>query len=118
MSVDSTLVYFRMVRESCLYSSERLPNKRSNNSFVQLKDESFIKITCYLVDTENDNEFILCKKIKTLNCFGNAYKQMKRINYIEEEITAVATEEIKTICVFIKIQQNMYICPMPNLLHY
>uniref|UniRef100_A0ABD2WQR8 Transposase domain-containing protein n=1 Tax=Trichogramma kaykai TaxID=54128 RepID=A0ABD2WQR8_9HYME len=117
MSLTNTKIFSTMIRKHCLFASSKKPNRRSNNSFALLEDEEFVQIEQFIVDCETDNEYILCKKLH-LRSDRKICQQIKRVNYIDNNVELVETKKIKTICVYVKIGDNQYICPVPNDLHY
>ncbi|OXU25162.1 hypothetical protein TSAR_012818 [Trichomalopsis sarcophagae] len=107
-------IYKRAVIKGCLYSSENKKNERSNNSFCQLKDNTFKNILYFIIDNENNKEVILCREVNTLNKISQSTFV---VDNISNEIKVSDIKDIKTICVFIKIENNNYISTLPNLHH-
>lgn len=113
---DHCRVFKKAIVDGCLYEAHKNKKQRSNNSFAMLKNETFIKIVCFVLNEKDGSELLLCNKINTKDMNYN-YKPFKEIEYISSELTTVSTNKIEKICCFIKTKK-MYICPFPNMLHY
>ncbi|KAJ8680546.1 hypothetical protein QAD02_016333 [Eretmocerus hayati] len=116
LSDTSTQIFSRMVKDGCLYSSRN--NARSNDSVVQLRDKSIIKVIDFIVDEENNLEFTLYQTVRSRSFCGRKYSKFHIVTAVMDEVKVVATNEIDRICVFFEAYGSEYVCPVPNLLHY
>lgn len=107
-----------MIKDHCIYSSSKKSNKRADNSFAQMVDGSFVQIVEFLVHEENNKEYTICKLLLTRNAVTNSLPVMKIITRMIEDVRAVQTHDIKTICVCMTVANTTYICPVPNLYSY
>ena len=114
---EDTKCYKKMVKDRCLYESFTKYKLRSNNSFALLKDGQFIRIIAFIVDEENEKEITMCNLVNTRN-HSQSYKTLQKIENIETEKIYVQTKNISRICIFMNVSNVMYICPLPNSLHY
>lgn len=112
----SAKIYYRIVKNGCLYTSCLLRNNRSNNCFALLLDGTYVKIISFILDTESNIAITLCNKINIISCEQSSF--LYKIVSFETDLYAVATENIDKICVYIDIRDNMYIAVVPNLLFY
>lgn len=103
--------YYKIIFDRCIYTNTRKINKRSCDNFAQLIDGRFVKLVDFIVD--NIREITICKVIETK---PNHYSSVIRdIVEFKEEI-CIETHQLWRICVFIEIENNMYIIPVPNKL--
>uniref|UniRef100_A0ABD2XQK4 Uncharacterized protein n=1 Tax=Trichogramma kaykai TaxID=54128 RepID=A0ABD2XQK4_9HYME len=118
MLSDEAVYFHRMVRNKCLYESSSLRKTRSNNSFACLDDGSFIIIDKFIVDRENDKELTICRQVTTKNYSASSYSKIKIIDEISKDQIFLDTKKIRKICVYMKVDERMYLCEVPNLIHY
>ncbi|XP_031781767.1 uncharacterized protein LOC116416702 isoform X1 [Nasonia vitripennis] len=118
LSQNSAKVFFKMVKDGCLYESSIKLKRRSNNSFAQLRNNTFIRILKFIVHDQTNQELTVCNLLNTRHRFTNHYRNLQVIERICDEQIIVPTNEIMTVCVVMKILGTMYICSVPNLLHY
>lgn len=112
----TTKSFSKLVKEGCLYTSSAKNNARSCNYFAQLKDGKFVKIINFLVDVERNNELTVCKMIKTKS---NAYADVIHdILEVSDDITAVPTNEIAKVCIYIESNKKACIIPVVNPYFY
>lgn len=113
LPLNSTLLFFRAIKDGCLYASENTNNKRSNNSYAQLRDGRYIKIIYFIVNVDLNTELTVLKNVKTTHelCNSIVYVDTNENNWIT---SVVNTSEIKSICVFMKVGDASYICQLPN----
>lgn len=114
--VISAKKYHRIVKNGCLYTSCLLRNIRSKNCFAQLVDGRYIKIVSFILDIESNIAITLCNNINIIFCEDSRF--LCKIISFETDLHAVATENINKICVYINVEDNMYIAAVPNLLFY
>lgn len=67
---NSALAFNKMVRNGCLHLSNKIINKRSDNTFVRLIDGSYANIVEFIVDTESKKEYVLLQFLKTRSVFA------------------------------------------------
>lgn len=113
---SNTRAFMRMVKSGCLYASCRKENARSCNSFAQLANKTYIRISQFVVDGDSDQHLAICHVIQTTSC--DSAKSLKKICNIGNELIAVKTTEISKICVFLNVSDTRYICEVPNLYKY
>lgn len=78
MCAKCTLAYQRAIIDGCLVSSKQ-KNKRYDNSFAILTDNTFIRILNFLVDDENNKEITLCNIVNTSNRICNFLSMVRNI---------------------------------------
>ncbi|XP_032457495.1 uncharacterized protein LOC116738648 [Nasonia vitripennis] len=115
---ETAMFYAKMVQNSCLYQTAIKEKKRSNDSITQLNDGTFIRILCFVVDDQTDAEITICNVLHTHPTFSDKYNKFQIVDKIEEINVIVQTTFIKIVCICMNIYDNMYICPLPNLLKY
>ncbi|XP_071639002.1 uncharacterized protein [Temnothorax longispinosus] len=111
-------VYHKIVKERCLYISSRKNRLRSNNSFALTKEGSFIRIIDFIIDPLSRKEYTICNVVNTEHIFDNNNTSMKKVIDIPNALLAIETNTIERVCVFIDINNAMYICAVPNLFFY
>lgn len=115
---DMARSYNKITKDGCLYLSSLKVNKRSDNSCARFKCGSFIKIVSFVIDRENNIECTICNNLVTYNAFENANALLQKIASVDKNVKIVNTNEIETICVCLKVNNDEYICPVPNLYFY
>lgn len=108
----------KITKDGCLYLSSLKENKRSDNSFVKLKDGKYVKLLSFIVDRRNNVEKTIGQEIMTESIFENKCAMVRKIVSIKKEQLIVNTSEIKTVCVHVKVGKQEYICALPNLCSY
>ena len=107
-----------MVRNGCLYLSCAQVNKRSDNTFVLLRNGSYGNVVKFIVDKENEKEFALLNMLKTTHTFRNKHTIFQTVLEINSETVAVPITEISKVSVYIEVKNERFICTVPNLLSY
>ena len=110
-------VFLKCVKDHCLYESTFIKKTRSNNTIVQLNDGSFLRIICFIVNIEGEQDQTIGNIVNTSECFNSSYSAFRIVDNINAEITFVSTNSINRNCVFMDLEYK-YICPVPNKLHY
>lgn len=116
LSCDAVM-YKRMSKDMCLYSSSTKINRRSNNNFAITNDNLFIQIEYFLLDDYTKNEYTICRPVTVENALQNKYIFLKKIIRINTNLIAIKTKNIAKICVFLEICNNgqQYLCITPNV---
>lgn len=109
--------YKRLVKDKCVYSSITRQNERSNNSYAQLSDGSFVKIIEFIVDEQLESEYVIFKYLVTENAFRNQHPHLQKVISLQTSVQATYVESLEKIAVFIKVKEKQYICSVPNLLY-
>lgn len=110
--------YKKMVKNGCLYSSSIKNNLRSDNTFAKVLDGSYIRIIKFIVDPYLKKEFVIYQSLNTQLAFKNNYNALKKITSITKEKNITLTDNLEKICVHLNVQNNEYICAVPNLYSY
>ncbi|XP_051176780.1 uncharacterized protein LOC127291625 isoform X1 [Leptopilina boulardi] len=110
--------YKKIIKNGCLYQSSLKNNHRSNNSFAQLLNGQYFKINKFIIDTGSKKEYTIGQKIIVEDAFIETCKVIKKITKIETWETAILTKNINKVCVQIKLNDNEYLCVVPNLHFY
>ncbi|XP_016837405.1 uncharacterized protein LOC100678206 [Nasonia vitripennis] len=115
----NALVYYKLIKDGCLYESNLKQKRRSNNAFVLLKDNStFVRIEKFIIDEESKQELTICSILKTRHYFTKHYHMLQLIEKIEPDYSIIHTQDIKTISTMMNVMNKLYLTPLPNLLHY
>lgn len=113
--------YDRMVKDQCLFTTNKKQCLRSNNSFAQDKNGMFINIVEFIVDEYEEKEYTLCKFVETETVFKNCTK-IRKIVKINEEIVCINTHDISNIAVYMEVvtgnHKFQYISAVPNMLKH
>ncbi|KAL7295017.1 hypothetical protein TKK_0011620 [Trichogramma kaykai] len=118
LSVNSK-IYHKIAKNDCKYESVKIKKKKSNNSMAVLENGTYVQILRFLVDEENQKEFLQYHTISTKNFSFSPNLKMKKISQIEKTINTVETKSIFKICVLLERKKGKYaICEVSNLLHY
>ena len=118
LSLESTVSYTKMVKNGCLFTSSGKTNTRSDNTYAMLKDNSYVKLNYFILDRVTKKEYTIVQKLVVVNVFNNEYTMLKKIVDIESTECAVLTNLMDKICVHIAVNENEYLCAMPNLYSY
>ena len=122
MSEDNRrkLIYKKLIKNGCLYTSCLKINKRSNNSIACLNDGRFVRLIKFIIVGSNEfDEVTLCNIIRTApQNLSNHFSQLKFVIDIEENTTLISTNSIKSVAILINNGNQKYVCSLPNLLHY
>lgn len=114
---NAAVCYNRMVKDKCLYSSTVKQNERSNNSYAQLSNGSFVKIINFIVDEKVEKEYVLFHHLITENAFRNQHPYLKKMIRLEKSIRATPVIMLEKIAVCIKTNNYEYISSVPNLFY-
>lgn len=108
--------YDKLVKDKSLFKSCNNVCNRSNNSFAQTEDGSFIQIVQFIVD--GNNELTVFKKIDVLNCFSEECTTVMLVRSIDDNESIIETRKIKKLCVFMSVGDKQYISAVPNMYWY
>ena len=64
-----------MVKNGCLYMSAVKCNKRSDNTFAKLSNGSYVNLIYFIEDSDNKKEYVIVKKIHTIDAFQNTLRK-------------------------------------------
>ena len=118
LSAKKTVSYKKMVKNGCLYMSAVKCNKRSDNTFAKLSNGSYVNLIYFIVDSDNKKEYVIVKRIHTIDAFRNKCSMLQKIVKIYNEESAVLTVDIVKICVHLISNDCEYLCAVPNLHSY
>lgn len=92
-------------------------NERSDNSFSQLINGSYVQLFNFIIDPITKCEYTIVKIVHTVNLFEDNCKMIRKIISIDEEKMAVETNDICKICVHMVLNNcDEYLCVVPNLI--
>ena len=83
---------------------------------LRMKINQCVLLLEFIIDYVQGNELTLCKKIQTENFPNSPY--MKKIIYIDDELTILPTNNIKRNCVHMNIGNERFISVVPNWYSY
>ena len=107
----------KLVRNESAFKSCHKSLKRSDNSFAQIDNGQYIQIQDFIVGTENNIEYTLYKRVQVENTLDiNTY--VKRVLSIDNEINFIETNQLKKLCIYMKINKKHYISAMPHMYRY
>lgn len=117
---EQTFCYMKMVKNRCLFMSSAKINSRSNNTYAQLNDKSYVKLISFLVDRANKLEFTIVKKIKTITAVKefHTFQMLQKIEEISHDDFAIPTSSIDKVCIVVNVNEKDYICSVNNLKCY
>ena len=69
LSSGKTLSYNKLIKNRCLYMSSKKTNNRSNNTFAQLRDGTYVKLNYFIVDSDNKKEYTIVHCVHTIDVF-------------------------------------------------
>ena len=115
---ESSQLFDKMVKDNCLYESSLKRKHRSNNSIARLHDKTYIRILKFIVDSEKQEEWTVCNIIRTRAAYNRSYKEFRIINSISNEAMIIPTRDINCNCILMNTEEKMFICSVPNSLHY
>ncbi|OXU17411.1 hypothetical protein TSAR_006242 [Trichomalopsis sarcophagae] len=109
--------YKKIIKNQCVYKSCKKVLHRSNNSFVQTRNQQYVQLIEFVIDIENNTELTLCNIIEVENGF-DVCTNLQRIVRIQENVTVIDTSDIDKLCVWMIIDRKQYICAVPNMYWY
>lgn len=109
-------LYMRMLKDGCAYSSCKIVNQRSFDSYAKLSNGIYIKIIAFIFDENTNQTLCLCNKITTIESDHSEF--VKFCAHISPDTTSVKIDEIEKICVFVEMDGVSFITACPNLLNY
>ena len=112
-----TVSYKRMIKDKCIFTGLKNKKERSDNSFAKLKDGSIMNIQQFLVDKFSQAEYTIYRPLTTVNAFQDQCRVLQKVTAYNNDLRVANTNDIEKICVFLKINDAEYICPVPNM-HY
>ncbi|XP_067203731.1 uncharacterized protein [Linepithema humile] len=115
---DESRTYRKMVKERCLYTSSRRNMIRSDNSYAVTTEGDFIRIIEFIIDIPTRKEYTICHLVIKEDIFNNNSLPLKKVVNISDNLIIKDTNSIERVCVFMNIDNIMYICPVPNLYFY
>lgn len=108
-----------MVKDNCLYTTLLKKNIRSDNSYAQLEDGTFVHLLKVIVDFTKSEETTICCILKTENHnLCNNFKYLHKVKEVENIASIIPTSIIKNVCINIESNQNQYICPIVSCFYY
>lgn len=111
---EKALAFHKIVKNGCLFMSSKKSKKRSDNTFAQLTDFSYVKIMFFILDSCTKSEIAIVKKILTARSFEKCYTAMQTIVAEDSENSAIFTSEILKVCVHMMKDKKEYLCAVPN----
>lgn len=115
---SEALSYKKMVKDKCLYSPNVQHNNRSNNSFAELQNGRFVKLREFIIDEKLEREYAVVRKIVTDDINDGLYPYLHKVTGSEEAVVAIPVECLEKIAIFFKVQDEAYICSMPNMFYF
>lgn len=115
---NESRVYRKIVKDRCLYTSCRKNRIRSDNSFAITHEKAYVQVVDFIIDAQTRMEYTICKFLITEEIFHNDFLSLKMITNISDRLVAVETNNIDRVCVYINVNNVMYICAVPNLHFY
>ncbi|XP_023316476.1 uncharacterized protein LOC111694049 [Trichogramma pretiosum] len=113
---DSTYIYYRAIKDGCLYTSTTDRQKRSCNSYAKLKNGKFVYILYFIVNHEMNLQFLRCNFLKTNENMSISIFKLESNFEVEKKIVDVS--ELESICTHMNVENDNYISELPNLVHY
>ncbi|XP_058801725.1 uncharacterized protein LOC131670273 isoform X1 [Phymastichus coffea] len=118
---NAAIIYKKLIKSGCTFLSCNTVRLRTNNSFAITTDNHFIQIVFYIIDRITEQEYTVCKNVDVVEIIDdNEFDQfqIKRVVAISEELTAINTNNIDKICVYMNCHNERYLCPVPNMHSY
>lgn len=112
---EKTSCYKKICKDKSIFTSIK-NNTRCDNS-IAWTNKGYIQIVEFIVDHENEKEYTICKRIKSRNAFDSD-GSIQLVESISNKEIHIATSKIIKIAVPIKLENDLYICDIPNLMHH
>ncbi|KAJ8685441.1 hypothetical protein QAD02_021234 [Eretmocerus hayati] len=108
-------IYKKMVRGGCLYRGLSQRSVRSDDSYAQLKDGSYIHIVEFVIDLDLDRSVTVCKRLQVRQAFELG--SLPTVIIVEERDSdeVIETSLLNSICVPVQIDDVIYLTAPPNL---
>ena len=107
LEVNNLTASDKMVKSECLFGSSATENQCSDNSYVQLKNKTFLRVSKFCYNEKNRKQLFFCKALNVSEKFSNS-KNIKKVESISDEIILRETEDIDNLCVFVNLGDNKY----------
>lgn len=111
---DRALTFHKMVKDGCLFMSAKQINKRTDNTFAQLNDFSYVKIMFFILDSSNKLELAIVRKINTTRALKKYYNALQTIGAVDNEESIIFVTDILKVCVHMLKDNKEYLCAVPN----
>lgn len=99
-------MYYKLVKNGCLFKSYVILKDRSNNSCAMLANNKIIRIIGFIVDSECEN-LVAYNVIKTKD-INNNHKFIKIIENIENNVTFAPLSRLQTVCALIIVNNKFF----------
>lgn len=117
VSRDSKL-YYKIVKNGCLYDSYFREKERSDNSVCKLKNGDYFKILYFILDEKYRHELTIGHYVHTRRKFSTMHTAFREITNIDQsKLEVIKTETIERICVFTEEPEIKFLCQIPNQSH-
>lgn len=110
--------YKKIVKNRCLYTTDKNCSQRSNNCYVMMKNNMYVKTSEFIVNIINATEYIICEKLTVEQIFQGLECHIKKVTSISDHYEALLTQDIEKVCVFCETEKITTICEVPNLKYY
>lgn len=116
LDLHNTRSYKRIVKDRCFFTSCDITNERSCNFYARLKNNCFIKISKFLLDSKNACEKTLYYPVTVEN--SGLYEQLYKVTDVGEKLKVIETHHTSAICIYMEINNTKYICTIPRIISY
>ncbi|KAJ8684086.1 hypothetical protein QAD02_019878 [Eretmocerus hayati] len=110
--------YQKLVKDRCLYDTDKKVRARSNNAFAITKSGQCVRLLDFIVDECRHKEYSICNSVVLAKFDSHDALKMQMIMNISQTEIAIETESIDRICVVVDIGKDRYVCPVPHLYSY
>ncbi|KAJ8678002.1 hypothetical protein QAD02_013789 [Eretmocerus hayati] len=101
-----------MVEGGCSYRSLHNKSVRSDNSYAQSTDGTFIHISEFVVDEDADHSTTICNTLQVQPLMNRDLPTVTMVNGNRDN-AHIDTNRIKTVCVVVKVDDTVYLTPPP-----
>lgn len=110
---DSFHGYNRLLHNEYLYCGST-NSRKINSSYARLDNNQYIQIMKFLILDTDKSEYTLGKLMNVDENVIDGYGTPKRVVSIDNNVTLVSTNNLLNVCVFMEVDEEFYICDLPN----
>lgn len=109
--------YYKIVKNRCIFKSFKKKNPRSDNSFAQTDQGTFVLLEEFILDKDRRKELAKVYRIVTEPIYPDL-SVVLRIVSVDDASSIISLSSIEKICVHSDNGISRFLSPVPNMLCY
>lgn len=95
----------KLVKNGCLYTSGWKKDRRSDNSVALTEDGEFIKIIDFIIDQDQNVEFVMYHELVVADAVENSCSFIKLVIRENQNLKYLPTSKLSKVCVNINLEK-------------